>query len=181
MSHWYLVLTKPRQEHRARENLFNQGYEVWLPQLRVERVRQRRLVVVDEPLFPRYLFIHLPLGTNWAPVRSTLGVTTIVRFGGLPARVPLPVLQALRQEEAQRIQSTVVPKFTPGQPVKIMAGPFAGVRAVFDMADGQARALVLIELLQRTTRLPVPVAALKAVTEQEQFEPSDRDSATAGL
>ena len=79
---WYLVHTKPRQEQRASANLFNQGYVTWLPQLRVEKVRQRRLVVVDEPLFQRYLFIHLPPGINWSPVRSTLGVTTIVRFGG---------------------------------------------------------------------------------------------------
>lgn len=164
---WYLVHTKPRQEHRARENLFNQGYECWLPQLRVERVRQRKLVVLDEPLFPRYLFIHLPPGINWIPVRSTLGVTTIVRFGGVPAKVPAGVLEALRDEEARRRASPVVPQFTPGQAVKIMAGPFAGVRAIFDMADGEARALVLIELLQRPTRLPVPVAALKAVPEGE--------------
>jgi len=165
---WYLVHTRPRQERRARDNLFNQGYECWLPQLRVERVRQRKLVVLEEPLFPRYLFIHLPPGINWAPVRSTLGVTTIVRFGGLPAKVPPSVLQALREEEARRRESTVVPKFSPGQPVKIMAGPFSGVQAVFDMVDGEARALVLIELLQRTTKLQVPVAALRLVPEDER-------------
>ena len=164
---WYLVHTKPRQEQRARENLFNQGYECWLPQLRVEKVRQRKLVVIDEPLFPRYLFIHLPPGINWAPVRSTLGVTTIVRFGGVPARVPSGVLQALREEESQRRESAVIPQFTPGQAVRILAGPFAGVRAVFDMTDGEARALVLIEILQKQARLPVPVAALRAVPSDE--------------
>jgi len=173
---WYLVHTKPRQEQRARVNLFNQGYECWLPQLRVEKVRQRKLVVVDEPLFPRYLFIHLPPGINWAPVRSTLGVTTIVRFGGTPARVPAEVLQALRDEEARRRETPVVPHFTPGQPVKIMTGAFAGVRAVFDMADGESRALVLIELLQRSAKLPVPVAALKAIREDEVLEAAEVES-----
>ena len=170
---WYLVHTKPRQEQRARVNLFNQGYECWLPQLRVERVRQRKLVVVEEPLFPRYLFIHLPPGINWSPVRSTLGVTTIVRFGGVPARVPAEVLQALRDEEARRRATLVVPHFAPGQPVQIMTGPFAGVRAVFDMADGESRALVLIELLQRSAKLPVPVAALKAIPEDELREAAE--------
>lgn len=177
---WYLVHTKPRQEQRARLNLFNQGYECWLPQLRVEKVRQRKLAVVDEPLFPRYLFIHLPPGINWAPVRSTLGVTTIVRFGGVPARVPPEVMEALREEEARRRQATVVPHFTPGQPVKILTGPFAGVHAVFDMADGESRALVLIELLQRSTRLPVPVAALRAVAEHESTEVEEASAARDG-
>lgn len=164
---WYLVHTKPRQERRARENLFNQGYECWLPQLRAEKVRQRKLVVVDEPLFPRYLFIHLPPGINWAPVRSTLGVTTIVRFGGVPARVPPAVLDALRAEEARRRESPVTPQFASGQEVEILTGPFAGVRGVFDIADGESRALVLIEMLQKQARLPVPVAALRAVPQEE--------------
>jgi transcriptional antiterminator RfaH len=176
---WYLVHTKPRQEQRASANLFNQGYVTWLPQLRVEKVRQRRLVVVDEPLFQRYLFIHLPPGINWSPVRSTLGVTTIVRFGGVPARVPPGVLDALREEEARRRESPVVPKFTPGQEVKILAGPFAGVRAVFDMTDGEARALVLIELLQKQARLPVPVAALRAVPEHERLAQAEEAEAAS--
>jgi transcriptional antiterminator RfaH len=80
------------------------------------------------------------------------------------------VLETLREEEARRRESAVVPQFTPGQTVKILTGPFAGVRAVFDMSDGQARALVLIELLQKQARLPVPVAALRAV------EPGELDA-----
>ncbi|MGA0807377.1 MAG: transcription/translation regulatory transformer protein RfaH [Rubrivivax sp.] len=174
---WYLVLTKPRQERRALDNLFNQGYECWLPQLRVEKVRQRKLTVVDEPLFPRYLFIHLPPGINWAPVRSTLGVTTIVRFGGLPARVPPAVMELLRAEEAARREAPVRPKFERGQVVQILTGPFVGLRAVFDMSDGEARAMVLIELLSKQTTLPVAVAALRAVREDEIAEAPSEEAA----
>lgn len=164
---WYLVLTKPRQERRALDNLFNQGYECWLPQLRVEKVRQRKLTVVDEPLFPRYLFIHLPPGVNWAPVRNTLGVTTIVRFGGLPARVSPAILEMLRAEETARREAPVRPKFERGQLVQILTGPFVGLRAVFDMSDGEARAMVLIDLLSKQTHLRVPVAALRSLPDDE--------------
>ena len=172
---WYLVLTKPRQERRALDNLFNQGYECWLPQLRVEKVRQRKLTVVDEPLFPRYLFIRLPPGVNWSPVRSTLGVTTIVRFGGLPARVPPAVLEMLRAEEAARRETQVQPKFQRGQVVQILTGPFSGLHAVFDMSDGEARAMVLIELLSKQTQLPVPVAALRALGYDELTEAASEE------
>jgi transcriptional antiterminator RfaH len=51
--------------------------------------------------------------------------------------------------------------------VQILTGPFVGLRAVFDMADGEARAMVLIELLSKQTQLPVPVAALRAVRADE--------------
>ena len=37
---------------------------------------------VVEPVFPRYLFVRLDFGvTNLAPIRSTLGVSDLVRFG----------------------------------------------------------------------------------------------------
>ncbi|WP_332455243.1 transcription termination/antitermination NusG family protein, partial [Pseudomonas fragi] len=35
-----------------------------------------------ESLFPGYLFIHMPPGANWAPLRSTRGVARVVAFGG---------------------------------------------------------------------------------------------------
>lgn len=60
--HWYLVHTKPKQEKYALENLQRQGYECYLPLLLSERIRQGILMVTDEPLFPRYLFIRLGQG-----------------------------------------------------------------------------------------------------------------------
>ena len=72
MSHWYLIHTKIRQERVALENLERQGFECFLPLIRVEKLRRSALVVVEEPLFPRYLFIRLASGTDapsWSPIR----------------------------------------------------------------------------------------------------------------
>lgn len=162
---WYLVHTKPRQEQRALVNLMDQHFECWMPRLRRQQLVQQRLVSVEEPLFPRYLFIKVDDSVSWSPVKSTPGVTTIVRFGGVPGRVPDEIVAALQAEESLRLQQPVKPKFAKGQAVNITAGPFAGVSAVFDMQDGEARALVLIELLSRPARLPVPVVHLQARTE----------------
>ena len=60
--HWYLVHTKPRQEKCALENLQRQGFHCYLPTLPSEKIRQGVLMVADEPLFPRYLFIRLGQG-----------------------------------------------------------------------------------------------------------------------
>lgn len=161
---WYLVHTKPRQEARALENLQRQNYPCLLPMLRVERLRQRRLAVVQEPLFPRYLFIELSDDVNWSPIRSTLGVSNLVRFGTTVAKVPASVIEALRQEQdARGRQDPVRPLFAPGQTVRITSGPFAGLQAVFDMPDGDARAMVLIELLSKQVRLPVAISEIQAL------------------
>ncbi|MDR2366145.1 MAG: hypothetical protein LBD68_09915, partial [Zoogloeaceae bacterium] len=71
---WHLIHTKPRQEKRAVENLKRQGYTCYLPIISTEKLRRGVLALVEEPLFPRYLFIHLGMGPadkSWAPIHST--------------------------------------------------------------------------------------------------------------
>lgn len=83
---WYLIHTKPRQEALALTNLSRQGFECYMPMLRLQKIRQRKTALVAEPMFPRYLFIRLctpeirsklvtdslypgrePVGTVWWP------------------------------------------------------------------------------------------------------------------
>ncbi|BBI60777.1 hypothetical protein HSBAA_20830 [Vreelandella sulfidaeris] len=69
---WYVIQCKGGESFRAAEHLTNQGYEVFHPVLNVKRKRQGKLVTVNEPLFPYYLFIRLDqVVSNWRPIRST--------------------------------------------------------------------------------------------------------------
>ena len=97
---WYLVYAKPRQERVARTNLERQGYETYLPLSRETKRRRGRATEVVAPLFPRYLFIHLDSQTDdWGPIRSTLGVVSLVRFAYQPAQVPDDLVATLRARE----------------------------------------------------------------------------------
>jgi transcriptional antiterminator RfaH len=155
---WYLVHTKPRQERVALENLLRQGFGAVLPMLQAEKVQRGKITVVPEPLFPRYVFTCVEDGVNWAPIRSTLGVTRLVTFGGLPAKVPLPIVDLFAH--APNASDPVTPLFTQGQRVRISRGPFAGIEGVFDMRDGEQRVMVLIELMGKPTRLPIEPTAV---------------------
>ena len=90
MAHaWYLVHAKPRQEDTALANLARQGFEAFLPRMRRQVRHAGRWRERVEALFPRYLFVSLdPETHDWAPIRSTVGVSSLVRFGDEPARVP---------------------------------------------------------------------------------------------
>jgi transcription antitermination factor NusG len=82
-THWYPIHTKPRQERRALDNLQHRGYPCYLPMFPVQKIRRAKLTTVEESLFPRYLFIQLdigPKGLDWGPIRSTMGVSRLVRF-----------------------------------------------------------------------------------------------------
>ncbi|WP_254873170.1 MULTISPECIES: transcription/translation regulatory transformer protein RfaH [Oxalobacteraceae] len=162
---WYLIHTKPRQENRALQNLEQQGYECYLPTLRAERLRQGMLEVADEALFPRYLFIRLGQGDSaksWAPIRSTVGVSRLVSFGKEPAKVAESLINLLQaQENSVRIEPKRL--YKAGERVRLTEGAFAGLEGVYQMADGEHRAMVLIELLSKSVTLRATTNSLRKV------------------
>ena len=159
--HWYAIHSKPRQEERALENLQRQGFEAWLPLLTVEKVLRSKLVQVVEPMFSRYLFIRLDTEqTNWSPIRSTLGVSKLVSFGNRPAVVADELIEALQQMPEQAPQRLI----QPGQQVKIVSGPLRGLEGIYQQADGELRAMVLIELLNKQHSIVTDMQDLRPAT-----------------
>lgn len=154
---WYLVCCKPRQERLAQENLERQRFETYLPLVRQLRRRAHRRVTVVEPLFPRYLFIHLdPERDNWGPIRSTIGVTSLVRFGDQPAQVPNTLIDELQAHEApDGIHDLPSRGFRKGQKVRIEEGPLAGYEGIWLASNGKERAQVLLEIMGKQIKAEV--------------------------
>lgn len=150
--YWFAVHTKPRQERLAETNLQNQQFRTYLPLVVVAKRRRGKWVDVVEPLFPRYLFIQMnPVEASIAPIRSTIGVSGIVRFGNTLKPVPNSVIGFLKHSEDpgtgwHRLDQA---QFQPGTEVEILDGPFAGLKGVYQLAKGKERALILIDLLGR--------------------------------
>lgn len=162
---WSLVHTKPKQEKCALQNLEQQGYVCYLPTLPTEKLRQGILAISDEPLFPRYLFIRLGQVDSiksWGPIRSTKGVSRLVSFGSEPAKVDDRLIDFLKFQE-RAVQDQLQCLFTPGERVRLIDGPFAGIEGIYQMTDGERRVMVLIELLSKPVPLSVSPASLRKV------------------
>ena len=160
---WYLVHTKPRQEDIALTNLERQGYECYLPQIRIERIRRRKVGVATEPMFPRYLFIRLDSsdqGKSWSPIRSTLGVSQLVHFGARAAKVDDTLVDLLRQRERAMPTEAM---FHSGDSVVITDGPFAGIEAIYQTADAERRAFILLEILAKPVTMQIDTGCLRKV------------------
>lgn len=151
---WYLVYTKPRQEDVALINLTRQGYSAYLPRCRLLRKRQGRSMPVIEPLFPRYLFIHLDTHTdNWGPIRSTLGVTSLVRFGQKPGPVPDSLIDYLRSREGDDgLHVPVEPELKIGQRVRVADGTLEGYEGILLAKTSRERVVVLLDILGKQVR-----------------------------
>jgi transcriptional antiterminator RfaH len=164
--YWYVIHTKPRQEQRALVNLVQQGFGCYLPLMAVEKLRQGNVAVVQEPLFSRYLFIRLSTGQStqsWTPIRSTLGVSSLVNFGGEPAKVSTELIETLRRQHDDLYEKPAR-LFNTGDQVEIKDGPFAGLQGIYQMKNGEHRAMVLIELMSKPSKLTFSPANLRKVS-----------------
>jgi transcriptional antiterminator RfaH len=157
MKAWYLLYSKPQRERLALENLERQGYPSYLPLIKNRKRRKGRYVSVIEPMFPRYLFVHLSDTTdNWGPIRSTIGVANLVRFGMQAARVPDSLIEIMNAREEDGVQTLAPPDFRPGDQVRIVEGVMAGYEALFQARTGNERVVLLLQLAQdRTARVQV--------------------------
>jgi len=156
--HWFAVYTKPRQEQIALENLQRQSFDCFLPMAinPYQRRSQRKLRI--EPLFPRYLFLNaIADQQSLGPVKSTRGVSTLVRFGTELARLPETIIRAIHSRcdaETGLVRLDPVP-VEPGDRVRVFDGPLAGANGLFQECSGEKRALLLIEFMGRETRVEV--------------------------
>jgi len=163
MGIWYAVLTKPRSELIARDNLLRQGFECLLPRLRRSVRTALGLRFRVEALFPRYLFVAAdPQATSLAVVRSTRGCVGLVRFGAEPAQVPERVIAQIqrRASAGDGVVELDTPALRPGQRVRILDGPLAGVEAVFKSREGADRVRLLLELLGQSRETVLPLRQL---------------------
>jgi transcriptional antiterminator RfaH len=168
MLRWYLIQTKPSSEPVAELNLARQGYSVYFPRAiaPVRRAGRRRSTRRESivALFPRYLFLQLDEGHQaLTPVRSTTGVTDVVRFGSHYAIVPERVIGDLRARAdgatgLHRLAEQ--PELAAGMSVRITVGPFDGLEGVFDRADGADRVVVLLKLLGHIACVRIPLDAV---------------------
>jgi transcriptional antiterminator RfaH len=157
---WFLIFTKPAGEHVAKTNLERQGYGVYHPRLSRPALYRGRWVERVVSLFPRYLFVHLDVAhQSLAPVRSTLGVVSIVRFGQQAKVVPDSVVDGLihRADPATGLHRLSRNRpLEPGSRVKVIAGAFEGLDGIFECEGGGDRVVVLLKLLGHDTPVRIP-------------------------
>jgi transcriptional antiterminator RfaH len=165
-AHWHLIHTKPACEAVAQSHLERQAYEVYWPRLARPVSLRGRCIERIVSLFPRYLFLRLQVGRQaLAPVRSTIGVADIVRFGFEYAVVPDTVVDGLREraDSATGLHRLSAPEaLKPGAGVRVLAGPFDGLEGIFLRRSGNERVVILLRLMGREAPVRVPASFVSA-------------------
>ena len=160
---WFVVQTRPNSERRAMANLHRQGFEAYFPAYSKRRSHAGKIDMVAAPLFPRYLFVAIDLGSQrWRSICSTFGVAQLVCHGDRPAPLADEIIAELRSREDERGLIRLGSAFRPGERVRVLGGAFADHFGLFDsMGDGE-RVAVLLDLLGRKVRTVVNINVIEA-------------------
>lgn len=163
---WYCILTKPQREKQVAEQLGAfLGFEVYFPQIQLQRRIRRVRRLVTEPLFPRYLFCRFDLACNYRAVRYAHDVVDLVSFGPQPAVVDDLLIDDLKSWANKDRFSAARSAFSSGERVQISSGPMQGLQAVIleEYSDNE-RVAVLLSILGCDARLTIDRSQLaKAV------------------
>jgi len=149
---WFALQTRPKNERKVESLLRQKGYECFTPTYRLKRKWSDRVVEIDFPLFPGYVFCRFNASALGKAI-STQGVTRIVGFGGTPAEVAreeIESLQLLAQSNFLREPWKYLPS---GTIVLVETGPLAGVQGIISAGENNMRLVISVTLLQRSVAI----------------------------
>ena len=160
---WYVVYTQAQKEFVSRQNLVNQGFEVYLPRYRKRRRHARRVDSILAPLFPRYLFVRMdPARQRWRAINGTIGINCLLTEGQIPVPIADDIIDGIKAREDNGLVKVEPPAFVKGQKVQVTDGPFAEVQGLFDCIDDDRRVVLLLNCMGRFVRTRLPGHAVTA-------------------
>jgi transcription elongation factor/antiterminator RfaH len=145
---WYVIQTKPGQEHRVEMNLLNQEIEIFLPLIETCPHPSRQTVRRIKPLFPNYLFARLDLHLHYYKVKYTRGVNKILGSGSEPVPISQKVIETVKERMGKDNLVKLEDTWREGDLVRIHSGPFRDLTGIFQkkMSD-KGRVRILLNLI----------------------------------
>ena len=163
---WYAVYTQARMEKWGRSNLWERGFEVYLPLYHKERRHARKTDWVSAPLFPRYLFVAAyPQSRQQHSINSAPGVISLVTFGERPGLISGAVIKAIqaREDAVGHVQLVDQNTLVPGEQVRLQSGAMADRVGLFGCRSEGDRVVILLNLLGREVRVKVPASTIARI------------------
>ena len=143
---WTCVRVHPNCDKIAIRNLVNQDFNYYQPKILERKLRKQRQLLVEQPLFPNYLFVEII--NKWLTLQSTYGIAAVLSAGSLPSIVNDSIINDLKSREVNGfIQLPKPKKFNIGDQVQINAGVFTGQKALVERMNPSERQKVLLALL----------------------------------
>ena len=163
-SKWFALYTTARHEKRVAQHLGQREIECYLPLYRSERRwRDGSRVTLDLPLFPGYLFIHIPRNLRGRVLAVPGAVAVVGGTGGEPVSLPDATIESLRAGLTLR-PAQPHPLMTAGQRVRIRSGALAGFEGIVVRSKNGFRVVLTLEHIMQSYAVEVDLDDLEPLT-----------------
>lgn len=159
--HWYVIHTYSGHENKVKAalkqrmnslGLSEKFQEIVIPIKKVMTVRRGKKEEVKEKIFPGYILVNMIMDDEtWLLVRTTPGVTSFVGAGTKPIPISEAEVETIIQF-AKLSSPSFKTKFSVGEAVKIIEGPFADfLGSIQDIDEQKGKIKVLVSIFGRET------------------------------
>ncbi len=145
---WVALAVRPRAERNVQAGLATANIESFVPWHRVRRRWSDRVKVLEENLFPGYVFCRSTFAERFLVLKQP-GVSLVV------GSIPEPEIVALRRTIASELPLGPWPFLHSGQRVRIEHGVLAGIEGTLARDCPGWRVVISVDALQQSVAVEV--------------------------
>ena len=163
------MYVRVNQEKKTALRLANSQIEHLLPTYRSLRQWKDRRVTLEMPLFPGYIFVHLPYAER-VKVLSLPNVVDILGSKNAPSIVSAEEIDCIKRG-VEFGNAVPHPALVEGQHVVIVSGVLRGMQGTLLRNQNNTRVVVSVNSIARSFAVDVDISCLKPAAE---FVPLER-------
>ena len=166
---WYAVRTRSNCETKARLILSGKGIETYLPTFREVHQWKDRKKVVEQPLFPGYLFARIAdCRETRLSVLSSNGVVGILGRGERIEPVPDKEIEAVRRLLCSNTPCQAHPLLQEGAWVRVKRGSLKNIEGLLVRLKNQTRLVLSITLLSQSVSTEIDASDVQFLRSTSQ-------------
>lgn len=153
---WFAVHTRSKCEKKVANLLSGIHINHFLPTFKEVRLWSDRRKVIDQPLFPGYVFVRIPCEDKTRI--SVLRTDGVVGFVGIRRQgIPIPDIEIenIQSLLSSKVQVEPFPFLRVGQKVRIRGGCMDGIEGILTAKNSERCVVISINLIQRSLAVQV--------------------------
>ena len=160
---WYVIYVRSRHEKSVYSALLDKGIDASLPMMTVVWKWSDRKKKMQIPLFRGYVFVKIDVNIDNLNVLQTLGVVKFIGIRNKPSRIPDEQIHWMHMLVAESATVRAEKEFPLGQRVRVMIGPFKGIKGVVRRVGSRSRLVVLIESIMQAISIDIKPEHLEKI------------------
>lgn len=161
--HWYAIYTRSRHEKVVAEELWQKKMEVFLPLRNIVSQWKDRRKEVQFPLFPGYLFVHVPIRQRRLDILKVPSVVRIIGFNNEPEPIPEEQIQAVKTLVFSELPYDPFPEIVVGDRVLVKRGPLRGLVGTLVEKKNRYKFVISVDLIQQAVACEISAADVEKI------------------